>query len=174
MKELNDIVSGFIQNKKGAVLNPALETLSSPVCGQTNGKPVDRFFLYSNQPNTSRTRPYAWLEMDSETGKVLKYLSCEAEDFASELKVPLGTMMNYQIPQKMGVKELLANAKHLTELYEKVRLFAFSNCLNKEQIRLLTEYLMLQKRLVSSELLDYYHQLSPEFYSWADSMVAGI
>ena len=174
MKELKEIVSEFVQNKKGTVLNPALEALSNPVCGCTNGNIVDRFFIYSNQPNVCRTRPYAWLELDSETGKIMKYLSCEADDFAKELGVPMGTMLNYQIPEKMNVKEMLANSKRLMELYEKMRLFVFAERLETEQVLLLSEYIALQKKLVNPELMAFYRQLSPEFYDWADSAMTNV
>ena len=169
MKELKEIMNHFIRNKKAAIINPAFEAVSNPVCGMTNNRQVDRFFLYSSQPNISRTRPYAWIELDSETGKIMKYLSCEADDFAKALNIPYNTMINYQLPEKLSVKDLLTKTSHLQELYEAIRTFAFQSTLNVEEKKLLREYLEIQKILTPTELTDFYYQLSPEFYSWANS-----
>lgn len=166
MKDLKEIMDGFLKIQKAMVINPALETLSNPVCGITNGRQVDRFFLYSSQPNIYRSRPYAWFELDSETGKIMKYLSCEVEDFAQKLNIPCGTMMNYQLPENLSVKELLSKTKQLQELYEKIRKFAFQNKLKPEEEILLNKYLEIHKLLTPSEITTFYYQLSPEFYNW--------
>lgn len=173
MKTLDELMESFAANGCITAANLEAAALSYPVPGRENGRPVERFFLTSNQPAVVRQRPCAWLEVDAETGRLLRYAHCSAQDFASALNTPLTETLDYSAPGGGSYRELLAKKRELARLYGEIREFAFAETLDEVQRKKLRQYRELQGQVIGPQVLEYYKVLSPEFFQWMDEMGAG-
>lgn len=165
-------MESFAANGCVTVANLELAALSYPVPGREDGRPVERFFLTSNQPAAVRRRPHAWLEVDAETGVLLRYAHCSAQDFAPALNAPLTETLDYSAPGGGSRRELLAKKRELARLYGEIREFAFAGTPDEVQRKKLRQYRELQGQVIGPQVLEYYQALSPEFFRWMDEMGA--
>ena len=152
--------------------NLELAALSYPLPGRKNGRPVELFFLASNQPASVRQRPHAWLEVDAETGRLLRYAHCSAQDFASELNTSLTETLDYSAPGGGSYRALMAKKREFARLYGEIREFAFAETLDEAQLGKLRQYRDLQDQVIGPQVLEYYKALSPEFFRWMDKTVS--
>ncbi len=165
MKDLEQILEAVFQPGVGGV-NREMAAVSCPMPAMDGGKLTERFFLVPNQAAAVKRRPYAWLALDTESGRLMRYADCAAEDFASELGVPLNQSIDYSAPEGLPVRELMKLNRHLAELYRELRTFVFSRSPSGAQRELMAEYLELLSRLWRPELRRFYEALSPEFFAW--------
>ena len=172
MKTLDELRGSFAANGTITAANMELAALSYPVPGREDGRPVERFFLTSNQPATVRQRPYAWLEVDAETGWLLQYAHCSVQDFASALNTPLTETLDYSAPGGGSYRELLTKKRMFAQLYEEIREFAFTETPDEIQRGKLRQYRELQGQVIGPKVLEYYKVLSPEFFQWMDELGA--
>lgn len=167
MKNIKCTLMALAKSKTISVVNLSIDTLSHPVCGIENGKVVDRFFIYSSQPSINKYRPKAAICFDRDSGAILKYVSCEVEDFASGLNIAVSDCVNYQAPEGVGVAEIIRYSQQLMDAYEELRQFAFVEVVDESQKNCLENYIHLLHKLVNPDLLSFYVELSPEFFKWA-------
>ena len=141
-------------------------SLSYPMADRVNGIPVDTFFLYPHSASLTRARPFALLRVCAETGRILSYTDCRAEDFMGEAGAPLTEKLNYALPKKMGVKEFKLEQSMLNKMYEAVRLIAFREELTSEEADVLRKYWVMLENAVPSDLLPYYLTMGKNFRKW--------
>ena len=170
MKTLDELMGSLAANGCIVAANLELAALSYPLPGRKNSRPVELFFLASNQPAAVRQRPHAWLEVDAETGCLLRYAHCSVQDFASELNIPLTGTLDYSAPGGGSYRALLAKKREFARLYGEIREFAFAETLDEVQQGKLRQYRDLQNQVISPQLLEFYKALSPEFFRWMDKM----
>ena len=135
-----------------------------------NGRLVDNMFLYVRGGMALEARrPFGFVVVDGENGRILCYQDAKYADFMQG-EVPLDTMINYRLPEKMGVKEFKQVQAELRELYEKVRLFAFSEAPGDEEKAQLRRYLELFDKLSPAALKPYYEAIGKQFYAWVKTV----
>lgn len=166
MKELKELMDGLFQDGQLTVAKAGPTALSCPVPVLVNGVLAERFFLCANLPRAVRRRPYGWITVDSEQGRLLQFSHCSVDDFASELNIPLENEIDYSAPKKAPVRELMQSNRKLGELYGKIREFAFLEEVSKEDQELLNQYKELISQLWGEDIRRFYEALSPEFFSW--------
>lgn len=128
-------------------------------------KRVDRAFLYSctekeNGHGRVSVLPYAWLEINSETGKVVGFWQREYRDF-----------------DKNGYGEILCRIpslafpgreKEIMSALGEMRKYAFEKELTDEQKRVISLFKEIFYGMIDTDLLQYYQGLSPEFFTWLE------
>lgn len=165
MKDLEQMLEAVFQPGAGGV-DREMTAVSCPVPAMDGGNLTERFFLFPNQAAAVKRRPYAWLALDSESGRLMRYADCAVEDFASGLGVPLDQDIDYSAPGGLPVRELVKLNRRLAALYRELRAFVFSTALSGEQREWMAEYRELLSRLWQPELRRFYEALSPEFFAW--------
>lgn len=171
MKTLEELYKVMVCDRCVVAVQTELESLSYPVPGVINGALVERFFLFPNHPAALKQRPYAWLTVSSETGRLLQFAHCSVQDFAAPLQAPLTDQIDYSAPAEGGYRKLLALKRAFSEQYEMVRTFAFAGALTPEQREQLSQYRQLQDQVISPGAMEYYRMLSPEFYAWMEEQL---
>lgn len=166
MKKIEEIMTSLVKNNCLVAANLELNAFSYPMPGREGGKTVERFFLYSSQPHTRKSRPHAWIVIDSGTGGLLQYNSCESVDFAADLRIPLGQTIDYSVPVECNHKELRNMQRQFAALYAQIREFAFGAA--DHQGDMLSQYRSLLEKLTSAEVRPFYRLLSPEFFGWLE------
>lgn len=168
MKTIEDIMTSMVRNNYLTVANLELDAFSYPLPDREGGKTVERFFLYPNQPQTRKLRPYAWVIIDTDTGAAFQYNRCEYFDFAAGLQVPMEQSLDYSVPAKCDYKEMRSMQREFAAIYAKIREFAFCDGVTDGQKEMLSRYMGLQKKLINPEIMPFYRLLSPAFYEWAE------
>ncbi len=141
-------------------------TLGYLVPSIENGKMVERTFVDSATASLKRTRPSAYIEIDSETGVLLFYKHCMYEDFVNTEEFPPGTPVSNKFETERTVKEQIEFDKALWELYKDLRTFAFEENLTEDQLKTVREYKEMWNKTVLCDLKQYYEALSPDFFNW--------
>ncbi len=170
MKTLDEMMEVLTGGGHITAANLEESALSSPVPGKADGVLVERFFLSGNQPSAVRRRPHAWLEVDMETGQLLRYVHCAVQDFAAALNVPLAGTLDYSAPAGGSYRELLRKKREFARLYGEIRGFAFSEAPDPGQREKVRQYVEMQNQVISPQALVYYQALSPEFFRWLDAV----
>lgn len=168
MKKIEEILTSIVKNNDLVTANLELDAFSYPVPGRVGDSAVERFFLYPNQPKTLKSRPYAWIVADAETGRVLFFGRCEYRDFAAELQMPMDQQVDYGAQVQCSYKDLRNMQRKFAEIYADIREFAFSTMLDNKQREILHQYMELQAQLIKPEVMQFYQMLSPEFYEWME------
>ena len=158
MKDLYTMMEGLFQDGSLTAVSQEVTALSYPVPARTEGRLSERFFLYPNQARALRRRPWGWIAVDPEDGRLLQFCDCAAGDFAADLHIPLDQEIDYSAPEGSSVRELVKLNRRLAGLYQEIRAFA--------QRQVLAEYRELCGRLWRPELRRFYEALSPEFFAW--------
>lgn len=170
MKTIEEIMGIMAHNNCIIAANLETASLSYPVPGKEGDGIVERFFLTSNQPAAVRRRPYAWLQVDTETGRLLQYAHCSVQDFAASLDAPFTDMLDYSAPGGGSYRELLAKKQEFAKVYGEVREFVFADELDSGQQEKVRRYIELRDQVIGSQVLEYYRVLSPEFFAWLDQV----
>lgn len=127
---------------------------------------VDAAFLYTVGTNSARrTRPFAMIVIDPQTGSLLKYQNAYFEDFMNPEEYPMNLQVDYSVPSAQTAKEQGALIKKVNELYEGVRGIAWKDAYTKEEEKLFAEYKESFYKAVPVGLLPFYEALSPEFFA---------
>lgn len=171
MKPLDEIMDRLIQENQIHAIELEIDALSYPVISKIGDRIVEKYFVFSNQPHPVKSRPYAWIVVDSGSGELLSYNHCLYHDFAQKTGVQMGDSMDYSAPMGGTFRDILKEKKRFTALYEEVRKFAFHEQMDKDQQEILIEYASLHKKLIGKELELMYHELAPDFYSWIDRSI---
>lgn len=165
MKDMEQIMKNvFLPG--GLNMAGELTALSYPVPALDNGRLTERFFLCSNQARAVRRRPFAWLAMDVESGRLARYADCAVEDFAAGLGAAPDQELDYSAPEGQSVRETQKLARRMSELYRSIRTFAFCPAPSGEQREAMAQYQALLPRVWRPELRRFYEALSPEFFAW--------
>lgn len=171
MKKLECIISELITENKIIAVHMETESLSYPVPVLLEERIfAERFFIFDNHSNYEKTRPYAAVTIDSDTGKLVSYENCTVCDFAKEAKIPLGTVIDYSIPGKLSFKESLKKKKEFSEVYNKIREISFAENLDENQINMIKKYKELHREIINEQIYKFYYFLSPGFYEWIDKV----
>ena len=160
MKRIEEMMASVVKNNYLVIANLELDAFSYPIPGKNGERTVERFFLYSNQPKTIKSRPYAWLVIDSETGGIVQFSRCECIDFAQNLQMPMEQQIDYSAPLKGSHKELRDKQLEFNSVYVRIREFAFSTTVDEGQREALLQYVM-----------PFYQLLSPDFYEWMNTVI---
>lgn len=171
MKDLHEMMDQLFQKGGFTIADPELTVLSSPLPAMTDGRLTELFFLCSNQAQAVRSRPYAWLAVEPEDGRLLRYCDCRAGDFAASLEPPLAQELDYSAPEGVSVRELMKLKRRYVELYQEIRTFVFTPAPSGEQRKIMAEYRELLARLWRPELRRCYEALSPEFFAWLEENI---
>ncbi len=171
MKKIEEIMASVVKNNYLVIANLELDAFSYPVPGKNGERTVERFFLYSNQPKTIKYRPYAWIVIDSETGRIVQFSRCECIDFAQNLQIPMERQIDYSAPLKVSHKELRNKQLEFNSVYARMREFAFSTTIDESRKDVLFQYKNLQEQLINVEVMPFYQSLSPDFYEWMNTML---
>lgn len=166
MKDLYTMMEGLFQDGRLTAVSQEVTALSNPVPARTEGRLSERFFLYPNQARALRRRPWGWIAVDPEDGRLLQFCDCAAGDFAADLHIPLDQEIDYSAPEGSSVRELVKLNRRLAGLYQEIRAFAFADSPGQAQRQVLAEYRELCGRLWRPELRRFYEALSPEFFAW--------
>lgn len=134
-----------------------------------NEKIVERTFIRSANP-LNKMRPFAWLELDSETGTLMFYKHCMHEDFVDTEKYPPNSIISNRFTSERSTKEQLECEKALWDLYSSLREFVFNNDLTEDQKVILKEFKEQWNKTVLCDLKTYYEALSPEFFEWINEI----
>lgn len=171
MKSLNEITEELFKDGQMCMVNLEIDALSYPVISKINNLTVEKYFIFSNQPKPVKERPYAWIIVDTQTGKLLSYNSCTLNDFAQSTGIVMNENIDYSVPAGGSFREILMLKQRFCNLYDKVRLFAFKDQLNKEEMETLKEYYNLHKKMFSTNVNILYRALSPDFYMWIENIL---
>lgn len=171
MMRLEDIQNKTVKNNNLIVAQLEVEALSYPVAGMENGRLAERYFLFPNRPGVKKRRPYAWLSVEAETGRVLQFTHCLLRDFAEDMHVSLDEEIDYGAPMSGSYRKILEAKLEFSSLYEEIRAFVFSDTPDEGQKEKVIRYQELQNQLINKQLLAYYRRLSPEFYQWIEKVI---
>lgn len=141
-------------------------SLSYPIPDVTKAIWVERFFLYPAGGSPMRSRPFGMLTVERETGSVIAYQDCRWTDFMDTEQHPFETLICYELPRKITVKEFKVEQGLINKLYESVRCFVFREELTQEEKDTLSKYLVLLLRSVPTSLLPYYQKMGKNFFRW--------
>lgn len=127
------------------------------------GKMADRAFLYSCKENKNmqspvQVLPYAWLEIDSETGKVSGFWQRDYRDFSESGQRETGC----SIPSLT----FEGREKEILNALGKIRECAFKESVTDEEKNSILLFKEIFYGMISTELLRYYQELSPVFFKW--------
>lgn len=168
MKKIEEMMGAMVKNNYIVAANIELDAFSYPIPRQYGAKMAECFFMYSSQPVTRKSRPYAWCAVDPETGSLMQYSRCECNDFAANLKIPMEQQIDYSAPVQCSYRELKGKQREYAALYARVREFAFAPALSDEQANLLNQYMNLHGQLINPDLEPFYRELSHGFYEWVE------
>lgn len=141
-------------------------SLSYPIPDITHAIRVERYFLYPAGNTLTRSRPFGTVTVEMETGRLLSFQDCRIQDFMDPEKYPFDQKISYELPRKIGIRQLKTEQSLINKLYESVRCFAFEENLTEEQKELLRKYWALFLSSVPTSLLPYYQKLGKNFYRW--------
>ncbi len=163
-------VQRLFQERVLAVRFEGEATLSLPVSAHrpgTAGKKdalADAVFVYRDV--SGKGRPYAWGMLDAATGEPLIYARCEAHDFMPAALFPPDMPLALHTPHPLGEATRNDARRELLTVYERVRRFALTENLNREQSGLRERLARLFEMLAYREHRPFYRALSPQFIGW--------
>ena len=140
--------------------------LSYPLPDITKAIWVERFFIYPAGSRLMRSRPFGMLTVERESGNIIAYQDCRWADFMDADQHPFETLISYELPRKITVKEFKVEQGLINKLYESVRCFAFHEELTQEEKETLSKYMVLLLRSVPVSLLPYYQKMGKNFFRW--------
>lgn len=143
---------------------------SAPVPAQLDGHATDRVFFYSAARAPKRGRPIAWMELDAQSGAVLRLSNCHVEDFVDTREHPLDAELDYALSAPGGAREQMERIRRLEALYPQVRAAAFNQQLSAGQREAVQEYVRLIEEAAPAALMPYYRALGEEFLHWAETL----
>lgn len=154
------------QGKPALLANDAL--LGAWMPARMDGRLMESAFVYSGKPDREGQvkRPYAWLTVDSATGRIVRYVYCALEDFIDTRRYPLETKVclagNQPSPRRS------AEGKAFWEAYQAIRSFALMtpSDLSGEQRSAVQKLEAAMAEALLPALLPYYHALAPDFFQW--------
>ncbi len=127
---------------------------------------LENAFVYTSNPHTEKTRPYARISVISEYGQLVSFQNCYLYDFIDTQKYPFEKKINYHVPVALTVKEQMSMIQKFSEVYGKLREFAFHSEISKEEETIIKEYSVLFTKIIPKDLYVYYYALSPQFFCW--------
>ena len=143
---------------------------SFPVPIIKDGKCIESLFLtdmaLSKRENNTCARPYAWIQIDAETGSLVFYADCATVDFVDAKTFPLDQQISNLI-NSVSVEEFSKSMDRLYASYEKLRLQFFEG---KEPTSTLeeakTDYRDQFLKIVRRGQYPFYYALNPQFFRW--------
>lgn len=127
---------------------------------------LNAVFLYpTGSFSPVRTRPFASILLEPESGAMLEYRSSFISDFADRERFPMTTKLDYSVSVGTAVeqRELLET---LERLYPTVRELPWKDGRTVEEQESASQYRKCFFKAVPEALLPFYEALSPEFYAW--------
>lgn len=135
------------------------------------GHRLDAAFLYEmGDFATMRTRPYASVLIESETGTLLEYRNAYISDFADSQNCPMSMKIDFSVPYAKTAAEQGALVARVEELYETVRELAWKEELTEDEIKAVREYWDCFQKAVPKDLLVFYKALAADFWKWIEKV----
>lgn len=170
MKSLQDIKA--LLSKGVHALGNGGYSVSQPIPCMESGYRTERMFFYPSTSKAERVRPYAWVSVSSEHGRVLSFQYCAIRDFMDTQKFPLDQIVDYSVPSAKTAKEQGELLKQYDAAYEAVRTYAFTEKPDETQKSQLKDFQQLMNRTIPAGLIPYYESLSPDFFKWMKQQTA--
>lgn len=123
-------------------------------------------FLYpTGSFSPTRTRPFASILLEPQSGAMLEYRSAYISDFADSERCPMTMKLDYSVPARTAAEQR-ALLEKLDGLYPSVRKLPWKDGWTDGEKTAAAEYRQTFFKAVPETLLPFYEALSPEFYVW--------
>lgn len=135
-----------------------------------NGIKGERAFLRNGTAGV-KTRPYAWISVDSEHGQLLFYKHCASEDFMDSEQFTPTDEIDISFISPRSALEQITKERELLSSYNTIRDIAFRPDLSNSQKESLREFLKIWEDTICTGLKPYYRALAPDFFCWAEESI---
>lgn len=123
-------------------------------------------FLYpTGSFSPIRTRPFASILLEPQSGAMLEYRNAYISDFADSEHYPMTMKLDYSVPARTAAEQR-ALLEKLDGLYPSVRKLPWKDDWADGERAAAAEYRQSFFKAVPETLLPFYKALSPEFYAW--------
>lgn len=137
---------------------------SAPVPCVDSGRVTERRFIFSSRHEYKKLRPYAWLETDIQSGELIFFHKCSEKDFVDFAASDVS--LDYSLPFGELMGKQLALCKLMTQTYNDIRNYVFSENTTAAQKRVIKTYHDAFVYSTPKDLIRYYEALSPDFFEW--------
>ena len=134
-----------------------------------NGKKVERT-LFRQASAVGHKRPFSWAGFDMETGMLLYYKHCSAEDFADTKTFRPDSEIKSEYVSPRTAAQQIEYERQLWSEYEQIREFALETEVNEQQKAQAAAFGKQWEKTVLKDLVPYYKALAPEFFEWIVQM----
>lgn len=135
------------------------------------GHRLDAAFLYEmGDFTTMRTRPYASVLIEPETGTLLEYRNAYISDFVGTQNCPMSQKIDYSVPYAKTATEQGALVARVEELYKIVRELAWKEELTEYEKKTVREYWDCFQKAVPKDLVVFYKALAAAFWEWIEKI----
>ncbi len=126
---------------------------------------ADVAFLYPLAATTEKTRPFAKVMFEHNTGNLIGYSNAFINDFMDSEKYPITTKINYALSSDISVVELNNLMKQVNSEYDEICRTVFKKDISEEEKEKIRGYKAAFYASVPEALMPYYEALSPEFFN---------
>lgn len=142
-------------------------SMSFFVPAKKGGYILDAAFLYGmGDFSPVRTRPFASVLIEPDTGTMVEYCNACIRDFVDSGQYPMWKKIDYTVPYAKSAREQGGLVNEVNELYKSIREFPWKDNLNEDEKTKADRYRSCFYKAVPKALLPFYQGLSPEFFRW--------